>query len=189
MPNVEVNLRDSAEALVVGLARSGDRDAFAELVQRRQSWIRSLMRRACGDLALADDLAQQVFLQAWRSIGQLRDPGGFGGWLRRLAINTWLQHLRRYGVRPEVDLSFEPEAGPSIDTGTAIDLDRALASLAPLVRFCIVLSYQEGMTHEEIAQEVALPLGTVKSHIRRGTERLRQQLSDYREADGKREIP
>ena len=189
MSRAGTGLRGSAEALVVGLARAGDRDAFAELVRRRQSWIRSLMRRACGDMTLADDLAQQVFLQAWRSIGQLRNPGGFGGWLRRLAINIWLQHLRRQGVRPEVELQCEPEARPSTDTGTAIDLDRALASLAPAVRLCIVLSYREGMSHEEIAQEMALPLGTVKSHLRRGTERLRQQLSDYRETAGNGETP
>ena len=59
------------ESLVVGLARTGDRDAFAELVRRRQAWIRNLMRRLSGDAALADDLAQQTFLQAWRGIAGL----------------------------------------------------------------------------------------------------------------------
>ena len=60
------------EALIVGLARTGDQDAFAELVRRRQSSIRSLMRRCCGDATLADDLAQQVFLKMWLSIRTLK---------------------------------------------------------------------------------------------------------------------
>jgi RNA polymerase sigma-70 factor (ECF subfamily) len=61
-----------------------------------------------------------------------------------------------------------------------MDLDRALASLSDTVRLCIILSYHERMTHGEIAEFAGLPLGTVKSHIRRGTERLRQQLSAYK---------
>ena len=95
MPRTQGSFANSPEALVVGLARTGDRDAFAELVQRRQSWIRNLMRRCCGDASLADDLAQQAFLQAWRKIRHLQQPGSFGVWLKRLAINVWLQHLRK----------------------------------------------------------------------------------------------
>lgn len=63
----------------MGLARTGDREAFGELVRRRQSWIRNLMRRLCHDAALADDLAQQVFLQAWKDIRKLRQPAKFPG--------------------------------------------------------------------------------------------------------------
>ena len=85
----------SPESLVVRLARNGDRQAFSELVSRRQTWIRNLMRRSSGDMALADDLSQQVFLQAWKALPQLQDPARFGPWLKRLAVNTWLQHARR----------------------------------------------------------------------------------------------
>ena len=169
----------SAEVVLVGMARKGDREAFAELVNRRQLWIRNLMRRCCGDHALADDLAQQAFLQAWRSVDHLQRPGRFGPWLKRLAINMWLQHLRKKDPlrnTEEHDNTRQPHRDV---TSVAIDLDRALAELPDHVRLCIVLSYHEGMTHEEVSEMTSIPLGTVKSHIRRGTQRLQQMLSAY----------
>src|SRR5215470_10513129 len=84
------------EATVVALARIGDQPAFEELVRRRQSWLRNLLRRLCGNAALADDLAQQTFLSAWRGIGRLRTSQAFGAWLRRLAVHVWLDHVRRH---------------------------------------------------------------------------------------------
>jgi len=165
--------------VLVGLARSGDRAAFAELVRRRQAWIRNLMRRCSGDTTLADDLAQQVFLQAWRSISHLQRPSRFGPWLKRVAINTWLQHVRRSDPLRQAGLVDENRPAQQDTAGVAMDLDRALCALKDEVRLCIVLSYHEGMTHEEIAGLTSLPLGTVKSHIRRGTSRLRHLLSAY----------
>jgi len=168
------------EPLVAALARTGDRAAFGELVARHQSHIRNLMRRACGDRALADDLAQQAFLQAWRKIGQLRQTTRFSAWLKRLAINTWLERLRKSDALSgaaeieETDLEHPPPSGATLD------LDRALGLLPGPVRLCIVLSYHEGMSHAEIAETTGLPTGTVKSHIRRGAERLKALLSDYR---------
>lgn len=172
----------NAQVLIVALARTGDRKAFAELVKRRQSWVRNLMRRACGDPTLADDLAQQVFLRAWRNIRRLRHAQRFDAWLRRLAINTWLEHLRRHDALRGADELDDAEPAPLPASGAAIDLDRALATLSEPTRLCIVLSYHEGMTHEEIAEHAGLALGTVKSHIRRGTQRLQRILSDYRHA-------
>lgn len=168
------------EALIVGLARTGDKGAFEELVRRRQSWIRNLMRRFCNDAVLADDLAQQVFLQSWRKIHTLKDANAFGAWLKRLAVTVWLQHVRKkdvLGDPGEVD-EFKPTV-PGNGTGLSMDLDRALAMLPAAARSCIVLSYHEGMTHAEIAEAMALPLGTVKSHIARGTQTLQSLLSDY----------
>ena len=165
--------------LLVGLARSGDRGAFAELVNRRQIWIRNLMRRCCGDVTLADDLAQQVFLKAWQKIPSLQQPRRFAGWLKRLAINEWLQYVRKNDplrqAEKESDKS-EPRTG---STSLVLDLDRALATLPDDVRLCIVLSYHEGMTHDEVAEFTRIPLGTVKSHIRRGSKRLQEELAAY----------
>lgn len=169
-----------AEILIVALARTGDRNAFGELVKRRQSWIRNLMRRACGDATLADDLAQQVFLQAWRTISQLQRPERFDGWLRRLAVNVWLAHLRRTDPLKDAEEVGEPAMGaPAASPDIAIDLDQALAALPAAMRLAVVLAYHEGMTHTEIAEATGSPLGTVKSHIQRGTARLRQILADH----------
>ena len=134
MPLAPGDYSEGPEALVVGLARTGDREAFTELVKRRQSWIRNLMRRCCGDATLADDLAQQVFLQAWRKISHVRQPGGFGAWLKRLAINVWLQHARKHDVMREADELNETELAHREKTSVAIDLDRALATLTGPVR-------------------------------------------------------
>jgi RNA polymerase sigma-70 factor (ECF subfamily) len=171
----------SPEALIVGFARTGDKGAFAELIRRRQSWIRNLMRRICGDITLADDLAQQVFLQAWRNIHQLRKPDRFGAWLKRPAITVWLQHLRINDALRDADEHDETHLPQRDTTSVSMDLDRALATLSNPVRLCIVLSYHERMTHEEIAVLSELPLGTVKSHIRRGTQRLQHLLCAYQE--------
>ena len=171
-------LGKSPEALLVSMARRGDRDAFAELVRRRETWIRALMLRCCSDHALAEDLAQQAFVQAWQTIGQLRLASRFGPWLKRLAVNTWLQHIRRNDPLRETS-DDEPDDSKEDTAGVSMDLDRALATLKEPVRLCIVLSYHEGMTHDEIADFTNLPVGTVKSHIRRGTKRLQEELKEY----------
>ncbi len=169
---------------MVRLARNGDRQAFSELVSRRQAWIRNLMRRNCGNVALADDLSQQVFLQAWRTLPQLRDPARFGPWLKRLAVNVWLQQRRRNDPVGEAG-EIHDETVATVDTARiAMDLDAALATLADDARLCVVLAYHEGMTHDEIAALTDMPVGTVKSHIRRGTLRLREQLAAYAGATG-----
>lgn len=171
----------SPEAVLVGLSRTGNREAFAELVSRRQAWIRNLMRRCSGSAVLADDLSQQVFMQAWRGIRQLQNTNRFGPWLKRLAINIWLQHRRKNDPLREADEHHDADSAHRDTTGIAMDLDRALATLPHDVRLCIVLNYHERMTHGEIAEFTAIPLGTIKSHIRRGTTRLQEELAAYAE--------
>lgn len=184
MPSAPGRFSDAAEALIVALAREGDDAAFAELVRRRQSWVRHLMRRSCNDMTLADDLAQQVFLQVWRNLHQLRQPSHFGPWLKRIAVNVWLQHSRAHDALRDADEVNEEADGQSRESASnsaAIDLDRGLATLPPAARLCIVLSYHAGMTHREIAELSSMPLGTVKSHISRGTKQLQACLSVYRD--------
>ena len=157
---------------------NGDDAAYGELVRRRQDAIRNLLRRLTREASLADDLAQQAFIQGWQSIRTLRSPGAFGGWLRKLAVNFWLQHAR--SGRPEVPLAEDLRAEHPVSTvSRRLDLDAALAQLPHDVRVCIVLAYNEGMSHGEISQTASIPLGTVKSHITRGAARLRELLHAY----------
>jgi RNA polymerase sigma factor (sigma-70 family) len=168
------------EVSVVICAMAGDDDAYGELVRRRQGSIRQLFRRLCRDPALADDLAQQTFLQAWRTVKTLKSPAAFGGWLRRLAINTWLQKIRvERPMLSATGLDELPDTATQPALSERLDLDSALGTLPPAVRLCITLAYAERMSHREICEATGLPLGTVKSHINRGAARLRRLLGAY----------
>jgi RNA polymerase sigma-70 factor, ECF subfamily len=170
-------LRGADELTVIAAAIAGDDGAYGELVRRRQGPVRQLFRRLCRDPALADDLSQQAFLQAWRHIDTVKSPAAFAGWLRRLAINIWLQRVRV--ERPvTAELSDELSEPPAL-LSEQLDLDSALATLPPAVRLCITLAYAERMSHREICEATQLPLGTVKSHITRGAARLRELLGAY----------
>lgn len=177
--SMQSGMANAAEVAVVALAKLGDAPAFEELVRRRQSTLRNLLRRLCRDHALADDLSQQAFLQAWKTLSSLQSPAAFGGWLRQIAVNTWLQHLRSRKEMESLDESDVPVEVRNETHGERIDLDAALMQLAPAVRLCIVLSHAEGMSHGEVATVTKLPLGTVKSHIARGTAKLRELLQAY----------
>ena len=188
-------LGEATEAAVVALAAAGDDTAYSELVRRRQSAIRNLMRRLCRDAALADDLAQQTFLQAWRALRGLKSPTAFGGWLRKLAVNVWLQHERANRVeKASMQIVDTPESAPGFTASFTptlsekIDLDSALATLPSNVRICVVLAYNEGMSHSEISSVTAIPLGTVKSHVTRGSARLRELLRSYQHDIGVRHV-
>jgi RNA polymerase sigma factor (sigma-70 family) len=174
-------LAAASEVSIVALAMNGDDAAYGELMRRRQGAVRNLLRRLTRNPALADDLAQQTFLQGWQAIRGLKAPGAFGGWLRKLAVNFWLQNARsaKEELPLEEDLSV---AAPRSAVSEQLDLDAALAQLPRDVRLCIVLAYNEGMSHAEISQTADIPLGTVKSHITRGSARLRELLQAYGDA-------
>jgi RNA polymerase sigma factor (sigma-70 family) len=175
-------LRGADELTLVACAIAGDDSAYGELVRRRQGPVRQLFRRLCRDPVLADDLSQQTFLQAWRHINNLQSPAAFGGWLRRIAVNVWLQRIRveaPLAITAELDERAEEIAQPAAMLNEQLDLDSALATLPPPVRLCITLAYAERMSHREISETTQLPLGTVKSHITRGAARLRELLGAY----------
>ena len=177
---------DGAEAALVGLAQLGDEVAFEELVKRRQAPTRQLMYRLSGDLALADDLAQLTFLKVWQKVQGLQDPSRFPGWFKRIAVNTWISHARKHDLllyaQKEAEKDTDQDIGVSSrfrDPTLVDDLEHALSQLSPASRSCVVLAYLEGMTNEEVSEQLNMPLGTVKSHIRRGSQTLREALSDY----------
>ncbi len=179
MPTNPEHYSLAPEALVVNLASRGDSLAFTEIVNRFQPWLRNLLRRLCNDNHLADDLAQEVFMKSWRTIKQLKDPEKFGGWIRTIATREWIDYQRKRGTRWDVEYDDELQESTKTNETAAIDLDSALATLPEAVRLCIVLSYHEALTHDEIVSVTKLAEGTVKSHIRRGSKKLQKLLADY----------
>jgi RNA polymerase sigma-70 factor (ECF subfamily) len=173
------DLKQAADPLVIALACAGDARAFAELVARRHARVRKFMYHVCRSSSLGDDLAQQAFLTAWRSLAQLRSAAAFDGWLKRIMVTTWLEELRRRKISYAAELDADLGGVYHDTTAERLDLDGALALLPPAVRLCVVLAYDEGLSHTEIAALTELPLGTVKSHVARGAARLRESLAAY----------
>ncbi len=176
-------IASAAEETVVALAMTGDDSAFNELVRRRQASIRTLMRQLSGDAEFADDFAQEAFLQAWRKLNTLKSTKAFGGWLRQIAINIFLQYSRQKDrtIKP-TDAVNTGLTAKTHDAAIKMDLEKALGGLKPIARLCIILAYGQRMSHRQICAATDLPLGTVKSHILRGATQLRQFLKDYKGA-------
>lgn len=172
-------LSQAEDPVVIALACAGDELAFAELVRRRQQRVRKFMYHLCRRPSLGDDLAQQVFVKVWRSLSQLRTAAAFDGWLKRIMVTIWLEEVRRHKIEYVSELDAAAAGSHREDIHEQMDLDAALAQLPSEVRLCVVLAYNEGMSHSEIAQLTNLPLGTVKSYISRGSARLREMLATY----------
>jgi RNA polymerase sigma factor (sigma-70 family) len=166
--------------LILAIVVRDDREAFARLVLRHQSMVRAVLRRlARSDHGLADDLAQETFLLAWRNLRSFRFDARFSTWLYRIAFNVWLSEARK---RHEVLLDDEEDApvaeapSPAVQADERIDLERALATLSDGERAAIAACYYADLTHEEAAEAIGIPLGTVKTHILRAKAKLRAKL-------------
>jgi RNA polymerase sigma-70 factor (ECF subfamily) len=162
------------------LAATGDRRAFGELVRRHGSGVRGLLRRMGAPGAEADDVAQDAFLAAFEGIAEYRGEGAFAGWVKRIAARQYLRRLQREKRLAALAIEAEEEAhDPAVQSAAAgrIDLDEALKSLGAPERLCVTMCYGAGLSHGEAAEALNLPLGTVKSHVKRGLEKLRTRLA------------
>jgi RNA polymerase sigma-70 factor (ECF subfamily) len=168
--------------LIARVRVSDDRRAFGELVLRHQSAVRNFLRHLTqGDTALADDLAQETFVQAYRGLDRFRGESRFATWLLGIAHNHWRNARRRQ--RDYVALS---ETGPEMVEPSNIsatdlrhDLATALRELSADEQLAIHLAYQQGQSHSEIVDLLHWPLGTVKTHLARAKEKLRQHLAAW----------
>lgn len=164
-----------SEAALLALATAGDAVAFEALVRQRQSPLRGFLRRLTrGDHALADDLAQDTFIEAWRKIVQFRGEGTFAGWLARIAYRRYLMWARQRKLEPLDEEADIPDASPPPDQ--RLDLEKAMTKLSLPERAALTLCYAQDYTNEEAAEILGMPLGTVKSHVARGREKLRKLL-------------
>jgi RNA polymerase sigma-70 factor (ECF subfamily) len=150
--------------------------SFCAVVQHQQGRVRAFLRRLTrGDHALADDLAQETFLQAWRKRDRFRGEGSIEGWLTRIAWTRYLMYRRAEGRQPE-ELDDQLPDMNAASPGNAFDLERAMARLSAHERAALTLCYALEYSHAEAAAIMALPLGTVKSHVQRGRGKLRALL-------------
>ncbi len=169
-------MQASDEELVALVVATQDNNAFGELVRRHQGLIRGMMARMSRNRALAEDLAQDAFIRAFQKIGSFSGTGSFKSWLCKIAYNEFLMAARK---RKATDKAMEKFRGEVDDTemprdmGNVVDLDRALATLKDDERTAVVLCYSCGMSHSEAAEATGMPLGTVKSHVNRGREKLK----------------
>ena len=164
---------DGAEAALVMQARAGSADAFGRLVHMHQQGLRAFLRRLSGNLADAEDLAQDSFVFAWEHLGRFDPARPFRPWLFGIAWRKyregkrgWLRLLKRESKAAQPDTGFTP------DPGLKLDLVKATQTLPVEQRAAVLLCLGAEFTHAEAAEALALPLGTVKSHVARGREKL-----------------
>ena len=167
--------------LIARVLSREDQHAFGELVRRNQSAMRGFLTRMTrGDAHLADDLAQETFLKAWKKLHTYRGGARFSTWLFGIALNEY-----RSVARQRKELALEDIAEPpaeleaaSADEGSRLrlDLTEALKRLNAAERAVVLLCCQNGLSHEEAAELLECPLGTVKTNILRGKEKLRRYL-------------
>jgi RNA polymerase sigma-70 factor (ECF subfamily) len=165
--------------LIARVLSREDQNAFGELVRRYQSPVRAFLSRMTrGDSHLADDLAQETFLKAWQKLKTYRGGSRFSTWLFGIAFNEFRMASRRRKelTLEEVDES-SVEPAPARDNHLRLDLTEALKLLHSNERAAVVLCCQNGLSHEEAAQVLDCPLGTVKTNILRGKEKLRRCLT------------
>ena len=171
-----------------------DRHAFTELVKRHQSAVRACLRKlTAGNHALADDLAQETFVLAWRNLKSFRQEARFSTWLYRIATNCWLMHARKrqeelLGDRDATLADEETDTMSHLSETVSdharsaslkLDLERAMGRLSEPERAALVQCYHNDLSHEEAAYVLGCPVGTVKTHVFRAKQKLKVALSAW----------
>jgi RNA polymerase sigma-70 factor (ECF subfamily) len=195
-----LDLTNLPDADLVALAQQGREAAFRELVRRYERPVFSLIFRMVRDRETAEDLAQDSFIKVLNHIDRYRPEFKLSSWLFKIANNVAIDFLRRRQV-PTISLDGSPHAASqaeieatSFDVAdrqeTALEemeakelgsaIERAITSLRPEYRSCILLRHVEGRSYEEIAATLDLPLGTVKTYIHRARHQLREALGGER---------
>jgi len=170
----------SDSALIARVLAGDDRNAFGELVRRYQSDVRALLRRLSnGNTDTADDCAQETFIRAYRHLSAYKGDAKFGTWLYRIAYNVFLSSIKggaREEYRDDLDERQSGDQDRSSTLLTRLDLQKAMRELNDNERAAIVLFYSKEMTHKEVADTMNAPLGTIKTLILRGKEKLKKKL-------------
>jgi RNA polymerase sigma-70 factor (ECF subfamily) len=181
-------LESGDEAGWVAAAQKGDHKAFAEIVRRYQRAIHRVASAMTRNASDADDIAQETFVRAYQALGRFRVGEPLYPWLSRIAVNLVYSLYRRRRRRPETSLEPLVEAGhqwaaeddpveESAKRERDQRLDQAFAELKPEHQSVLVLRVVEGMSYDEIAKSLSVPIGTVMSRLSRARHELRARLA------------
>ena len=184
-----------SDADLIGRAAEGDARALEVLYDRYSRVVFSFGLRIVGDPQLAEELLQEVFFRAWQQGGSFRsNKGSFITWLLSITHNMAIDEVRKRRRRPqkadsedpETVLAAVPDSGPDVEDevwlGALRDtIEGAMASLPPAQRQAIEMAYFRGLTQREIAEQLGEPLGTIKTRMRLGMQKLRDQLEGNQE--------
>jgi RNA polymerase sigma-70 factor (ECF subfamily) len=181
---IPIDLETVGEARIVAQALAGSQSAFEQIVRRYQRPIISLIARMTGDRALAEDLAQETFVKAFRSLAAFDTTRRLSSWLFRIAHNTAIDAMRR-ARPPQVPIETVTSAADAPDEppdpverqelGHA--LEAALDALRPDQRAAIVLRYENGLSFDEIGTILGVPEVTARSHVHRARKELARLLT------------
>lgn len=166
-------------------ARDGDKDAFGRLVDVFHMRVFRVAYGIVGRKEDAEDITQDTFIKAYKAIASLKSAGNFYSWLLRIGVNTSLNYKKSLGRRFLVALEDIAEPIDPVDTPDAVverrednrRINAVLAELSPEHRAVLALREFGGFSYEEIANVLSIPLGTVKSRMNHGRDRLRQLLA------------
>jgi len=172
------------EADWIASARTGDQAAFERLYRAHVGRVYGLCLRMTTHPQTAEDLTQDTFVNAWRSLATFEGRSGFGTWLHRIAVNAALASGRSPRGRGEVSLTDEQGedrefmADGATDPSTPIDLERAIATLPERARHVLVLHGVYGYSHEEAANMLGVAVGTSKAQLHRARRLLRERMGE-----------
>jgi RNA polymerase sigma-70 factor, ECF subfamily len=170
------------DRLKLALAQSlqGDAQAFAELVREHQAMVFSIAYHFLQDRSLAEDLAQEVFLEMYQSLDRIQSPAHLTYWLRRVTANRCIDQSRKKQRRRELALEEAPEpTAPSLPADPMLleRLQQGLSALPERQRLVVIMRFQEGLGPAEIAEVLEMPVNTVKSTLHRSLADLRKGLT------------
>lgn len=169
----------SVEDALARCAR-GDRSAFAEILREHQSMVYGVALNFLRSPSVAEDVAQEVFLELYRNLDGIRNAAHLRFWLRRVACHRSIDRIRRAHWDAMLSLEDVPEPAAAAEAGDPLlqqKLWRLVASLPEKPRMVLVLRYQEDMALREIAEVMEIPINTVKSSLERALELLRGKLA------------
>ena len=167
-------------SLVTQVAVFHNKRAFDQLVRKYQSPVRRFfLNQTLGDEQLSDDLAQETFIKAYVNITKFRGMASFSTWLFRIAYNVHYDYVRSLRQTDDIDTSRAVKnSSVSSDENLKMDLYKALSLLKPDERTCITLQLIDGHQIDKIAEITGIPENTVKSHLRRGKEKMANYLKE-----------